>query len=89
MFIGYAQHNASYRFLVTKSDNNAIEVNTIVETKNAEFFEHIFLLKTHKEKPSHASSSSHAKNLVIMKRLNEGDVNGRKENDLGKISLYF
>ena len=37
-----------------------MEVNTIIETKNAEFFEHIFPLKTHADKFSHASSSSHA-----------------------------
>ena len=37
-----------------------MEINTIVETKNAEFFEHGFPLKTHVDKPSHASSSSHA-----------------------------
>ena len=45
---------------MTRSDDNAMEVNTIVETKNAEFFEHVFPLKTHVDKPSHASSSSHA-----------------------------
>jgi len=43
MFLGYAEHTAAYRFLVLKSD--VIEHNTIVETKNVEFFEHIFPLK--------------------------------------------
>ena len=37
-----------------------MEINTIVETKHAEFFEHVFSLKTHADKPSYASSSSHA-----------------------------
>jgi len=64
MFIGYAQHSASYRFLLTRSDNNAMEVNTIVETKNAEFFEYVFSLKTHIDKPSYASFSSHAQESV-------------------------
>ena len=41
MFIGYVHHSASYRFLVTRSDNNVMEVNTIIEIKNAEFFEPI------------------------------------------------
>ena len=44
MFLGYAEHSAAYRFLVLNSD--IIECNTIVETKNAEFFEHIFPLKS-------------------------------------------
>ena len=56
MFIGYAHHSASYRFLVTRSDNNVMKVNTIVKTKNVEIFEHVFPLKTHVDKPSHASS---------------------------------
>ena len=42
MFIGYASNSAAYRFLVLKSD--VLEYNTIIKTKNAEFFEHIFPL---------------------------------------------
>jgi len=42
MLIGYAEHSATYKFLVLKSD--ALDCNTIIETKNTEFFEHIFLL---------------------------------------------
>ena len=42
MFVGYASNSATYRFLVLKSD--VLESNTIIETKNAEFFEHIFPL---------------------------------------------
>ena len=60
MFIGYTHHSASYRFLVTRSDNNVMEINTIVETKNAEFFEHVFSLKTYVDKSSHVSSSNQA-----------------------------
>jgi len=44
MYLGYAKHSAAYRFLVHNSD--IIERNTIVETKNVEFFEHIFPLKS-------------------------------------------
>ena len=36
MFIGYASNSATYRFLVLKSD--VLECNTIIETKNVEFF---------------------------------------------------
>ena len=36
MFIGYASNSAAYRLLVLKSD--VLECNTIIETKNAEFF---------------------------------------------------
>jgi hypothetical protein len=50
MFIGYAKNNAAYRFLVLKSD--VLEWNTIVETKNAEFFENIYPLKLLPEESS-------------------------------------
>ena len=35
MFIGYAENSATYKFLVTKSENSLIDVKTIIETKNA------------------------------------------------------
>ncbi|CAH9143287.1 unnamed protein product [Cuscuta epithymum] len=43
IFIGYAECSAAYRFLVLKSD--MLSCNTIIETKNAEFFESVFPLK--------------------------------------------
>ena len=42
MFIGYASNSVAYRFLVLKND--VLQCNTIIETKNVEFFEHIFPL---------------------------------------------
>lgn len=44
LFIGYAEHSAAYRFLVLKSD--VLDHNTIIESKNADFFENIFPLKS-------------------------------------------
>lgn len=38
MLIGYAEHSTAYRFLVV------LDSKTIIETKNAEFFEHTFPL---------------------------------------------
>ena len=52
MFIGYASNSVAYRFLVLKND--VLECNTIIETKNAEFFEHFFPLS---EKISHTPTS--------------------------------
>ena len=49
MFIGYAKNNATYRFLVTKSENSLLDVNTIIETKNVDFFENIFPMKLNGE----------------------------------------
>lgn len=50
MFIGYVEHSAAYRFLDWKSD--ILDCNTIVETRNAKFFEHIHPLS---EENFHAS----------------------------------
>ena len=45
-FIGYAENSAAYRFLVIKSKNGLVEENSIIETKNVDFFENIFPWKT-------------------------------------------
>ena len=42
IFIGYAQNSNAYRFLIHKSEIPDIHVNTIIESKDASFFENIF-----------------------------------------------
>ena len=42
MFIGYAQNNSAYRFLVYECAIPDIHKNTYMESKNTSFFEHIF-----------------------------------------------
>ena len=49
IFIGYAHNSSVYRFLVHKSDIPDIHVNTIMESRNASFFETIFPYKTVQE----------------------------------------
>ena len=49
MFIGYAKNSAAYRFLVTKLENSLVDVNPIIETKNADFLENIFPMKLNGE----------------------------------------
>ena len=49
MFIGLDKNNVSWRFMVIKLENNLVEVNTIMETNNVNFFESIFLLKPNGE----------------------------------------
>ena len=45
IFIGYAINSSAYRFLVHKFDIPDIHVNTIIKSRNALFFENIFLSK--------------------------------------------
>ncbi|KAK3027782.1 hypothetical protein RJ639_042227 [Escallonia herrerae] len=43
LFLGYAFHSVAYRFLVLQSD--VLDSNTIIESKDAEFFENVLPLK--------------------------------------------
>jgi hypothetical protein len=45
VFLGYAHHSIAYRFLVIKSDVSDAHVDTFLESRNATFFENIFLMK--------------------------------------------
>ena len=51
IFIGYAHNSAAYRFRVHKSNIPDIHKNTIMESRNASFFENVFPCRS-KEKPS-------------------------------------
>nr|GEW56899.1 putative retrotransposon RIRE1 poly protein [Tanacetum cinerariifolium] len=42
IFIRYAKNNSAYRFIVYEEKNLDIQKNTVMESRNASFFEHIF-----------------------------------------------
>ena len=42
IFIGYAQNSSAYQFLVHESKVSDVHKNTIIESRNASFFEHVF-----------------------------------------------
>ena len=44
MFVDYAENRTTYRFLVYRND--VLDVNTIIESRNVEFFENLFPLKS-------------------------------------------
>ena len=45
VFLGYAIHNVGYRFLIVKSGVPDIHVGTIMEYRDATFFENIFPMR--------------------------------------------
>ena len=45
VFLGYDQRSIAYRFLVDKSDVPDMHVDTIMESRDATFFENMFLMK--------------------------------------------
>ena len=69
IFIGYAQNSSTYQFLVYKSNNPDIHKNTIMESKNASFFEHIFPY-INKEHESSSSLQIH-ENIASQEREEE------------------
>ena len=46
VFIGYAHNSSAYRFLIHKSEIFDMHVNTIIESRNAYFFEKVFPYKS-------------------------------------------
>ena len=46
IFFGYVETSYAYRFLVIRSDVSSIDVNTIVEFRDATFFENVIPMKT-------------------------------------------
>jgi hypothetical protein len=45
VFLGYAQRSIAYRFLVVKSEAPDMHVDTIIESRDATFFENVFPMK--------------------------------------------
>jgi hypothetical protein len=45
IFLGYANHSIAYRFLVVKSEVPNMHVNSLLESRDATFFENIFPMK--------------------------------------------
>jgi len=45
IFLGYAIHSVGYRFLIVKSGVRDMHVGTIMESRDATFFENIFPMR--------------------------------------------
>jgi hypothetical protein len=45
IFLGYAQHSATYNFLIIKSEIPDVHANTMTESRDATFFKNIFPMK--------------------------------------------
>ena len=70
VFIGFAYNSSAYRFLIHKYDILDMNAGTIIESRNALFFEEIFPHKSTQESSSHkrnfesTSSTSHDQELM-------------------------
>ena len=70
VFIGYANNSCAYRFLVHKSDIPNIHKDTIIESKNASFFQNIFPCKEKQE----VSSNKRTYDTVNGNHQNEEEI---------------
>ena len=59
VFLGYAFHSTAYRFLVIKSESPDVLIDTIIESRDATFFETIFPMKDAYNTPSRNCDVSH------------------------------
>jgi hypothetical protein len=85
VFIGYACNSSSYRFLVIKSD--ILDSNTIIESKNAIFFELVFPMKE-KEKTLHKSIDATNKLVDDVHEIRRSK-RARKEKSFGNDFIAY
>ena len=78
IFIGYAPNSTAYRFLVHESNIPDIHKNTIMESKNASFFEDVFPCKFKLEE------SSSSKRVLETINENSQDQDGEVEHRRSK-----
>ena len=73
IFIGYAHNNTAYRFIVHESNILDINKNTIMELRNASFFEDVFPCKS-KEEPSTSKR--------VLETINENSQDGNNDGEV-------
>ncbi|XP_075659149.1 uncharacterized protein LOC142629035 [Castanea sativa] len=90
VFIGYAHNSSAYRFLIHKSDIPDVNANTIIESRNAVFFEEIFPYKSTQVssslKRNFKSTSNTSHDQELMEERNEVDP---RRNKRAKMSKSF
>ena len=65
IFLGYAFHSVGYRFLIIKSEVPDMYVDTIMESRDATFFENEFPMKNTPSETSHETIIPHEHELSI------------------------
>jgi hypothetical protein len=65
VFLGYAFHSVGYRFLIIKSEVPDMHVGTIMESRDATFFEYEFPMKSTYSSSNQESIIPHEHNILI------------------------
>jgi len=66
VFLGYSFHVTGYRFLIIKSDVHDMYVDTIIESRDATFFENEFPMKNTPSKTSHETIIPHEQECLFL-----------------------
>jgi len=80
IFLGYAAHNIGYRFLIINFGVSDINVGTIIESRDATFFESEFPMKSTPDISSHESINSHEQ-FILIEQYEKPHVHYPKEDD--------
>ena len=82
VFLGYAIHSVSYRFLIINSSVPEMAVDTIMESRDATFFENEFPMKNAPCKTGHEFIISHEhENFIPIEQIEEPYVQNLEEDD--------
>ena len=87
IFLGYAHNSNSYRFMVHESNIPDIHKNTIMESRNASFFEYVIPCKF-KEEPSSSKRKLDTINENIQDQNEDSEVEP-KRSKREMIEKYF
>ena len=79
LFLGYAHNSTTYRFLVVKSNTPEQNVNTIMESRDASFFEDIFPMRAAGSTSQSEDRHSHEHSLENYTQLEPNDEKSKDE----------
>ena len=81
VFLGYAIHSVGYRFLIINSGVPDMHVGTIMESRDATFFESEFPMKNTPSTSSHESIVPHEK-FIPIEHFEEPPMQNPEEDDI-------
>ena len=85
VFIGYAHNSNTYCFLIHKSEIFDMHVNTIIESRNASFFENVFPYKS--TQGLNASKRTHDTTIISSQGQQDDDEPRRSKRTRTSISF--
>jgi hypothetical protein len=83
VFLGYAIHSVGYRFLIINFEVPDMHVGTIMESRDATFFENEFPMKIAPSTTSHESVIPYEhENFILMEQIEEPLIQNPEEDDI-------